>query len=71
MLPGLTVPDILKRMSMPRRPGLTPGKTARLVKTAVIQLGAAHRRGQWAWPPTQVVDRDPAAPDRFRVLHSA
>lgn len=25
----------------------------------------------WAWPPTQVVDRDPAAPDRFRVLHSA
>ncbi|MFC1408759.1 ABC transporter substrate-binding protein [Streptacidiphilus sp. N1-12] len=26
---------------------------------------------QWAWPPTQVVDRDPAAPDRFRVLHSA
>jgi len=26
---------------------------------------------QWAWPPIQVVDRDPAAPDRFRVLHSA
>ncbi|MEW1910993.1 ABC transporter substrate-binding protein [Kitasatospora sp. NPDC085895] len=25
---------------------------------------------QWAWPPVQVVDRDPAAPDRFRVLHS-
>src|SRR3984893_14089135 len=24
---------------------------------------------QWAWPPTQVVDRDPAKPDRFRVLH--
>jgi ABC-type branched-subunit amino acid transport system substrate-binding protein len=24
---------------------------------------------QWAWPPIQVVDRDPAAPDRFRVLH--
>ena len=23
---------------------------------------------QWAWPPTQVVDRDPAQPDRFRVL---
>ncbi|MFC2252180.1 ABC transporter substrate-binding protein [Labrys portucalensis] len=24
---------------------------------------------QWAWPPVQVVDRDPAEPDRFRVLH--
>jgi ABC-type branched-subunit amino acid transport system substrate-binding protein len=26
---------------------------------------------QWAWTPTQVVDRDPARPDRFRVLHAA
>ena len=25
---------------------------------------------QWAWPPVQVVDRDPAAPDRFRILHA-
>jgi ABC-type branched-subunit amino acid transport system substrate-binding protein len=25
---------------------------------------------QWAWAPIQVVDRDPAAPDRFRVLHA-
>ncbi|HEY6493174.1 MAG TPA: ABC transporter substrate-binding protein [Trebonia sp.] len=25
---------------------------------------------QWAWPPTQVVDRDPAQPDRFRVLRA-
>ncbi|MFG2873724.1 ABC transporter substrate-binding protein [Streptomyces sp. NPDC048337] len=25
---------------------------------------------QWAWPPVQVVDRDPAQPDRLRVLHS-
>ncbi|MGW0186882.1 ABC transporter substrate-binding protein [Streptomyces sp. NPDC003362] len=25
---------------------------------------------QWAWPPAQVVDRDPARPDRFRVLHA-
>jgi ABC-type branched-subunit amino acid transport system substrate-binding protein len=24
---------------------------------------------QWAWTPIQVVDRDPAAPDRFRILH--
>lgn len=25
---------------------------------------------QWAWPPIQVVDRDPVAPDRFRVLRA-
>ncbi|MFG2976763.1 ABC transporter substrate-binding protein [Streptomyces sp. NPDC048331] len=25
---------------------------------------------QWAWAPTQVVDRDPARPDRFRILHT-
>ncbi|MFF0414194.1 ABC transporter substrate-binding protein [Kitasatospora sp. NPDC004745] len=25
---------------------------------------------QWAWPPVQVVDRDPAAPERFRILHT-
>jgi ABC-type branched-subunit amino acid transport system substrate-binding protein len=25
---------------------------------------------QWAWPPIQVVDRDPGAPDRFRVLRA-
>jgi ABC-type branched-subunit amino acid transport system substrate-binding protein len=26
---------------------------------------------QWAWPAIQVVDRDPAEPGRFRVLHAA
>lgn len=25
---------------------------------------------QWAWAPVRVVDRDTAAPDRFRTLHS-
>jgi ABC-type branched-subunit amino acid transport system substrate-binding protein len=25
---------------------------------------------QWTWPPVQVVDRDPAEPDRFRILHT-
>lgn len=25
---------------------------------------------QWMWPPVQVVDRDPAAPERFRILHA-
>jgi ABC-type branched-subunit amino acid transport system substrate-binding protein len=26
---------------------------------------------QWAWAPVQVVDRDPAQPDLFRVLHTS
>ena len=26
---------------------------------------------QWAWPPVQVVDRDPAQPDRFRILRAS
>jgi ABC-type branched-subunit amino acid transport system substrate-binding protein len=26
---------------------------------------------QWAWAPIQVVDRDPDAPDRFRILHAS
>ena len=25
---------------------------------------------QWAWSPVQVVDRDPADPDHFRILHT-
>ncbi|MBB4785736.1 ABC-type branched-subunit amino acid transport system substrate-binding protein [Streptomyces rapamycinicus] len=25
---------------------------------------------QWTWPPVQVVDRDPAEPGRFRILHT-
>ncbi|MEU0850467.1 ABC transporter substrate-binding protein [Streptomyces flaveolus] len=25
---------------------------------------------QWTWPPVQVVDRDPARPGRFRILHT-
>jgi ABC-type branched-subunit amino acid transport system substrate-binding protein len=25
---------------------------------------------QWTWAPVQVADRDPAAPDRFRILHT-
>ncbi|MGK9231774.1 ABC transporter substrate-binding protein [Inquilinus limosus] len=25
---------------------------------------------QWAWTPVQVVDRNPAEPDRFRILHA-
>jgi hypothetical protein len=26
---------------------------------------------QWTWPPIQVVDRDPAEPGRFRILHTS
>jgi ABC-type branched-subunit amino acid transport system substrate-binding protein len=38
------------------------------------QIRFSRTRGinvwQWTWPPIQVVDRDPAEPDRFRVLHT-
>jgi ABC-type branched-subunit amino acid transport system substrate-binding protein len=26
---------------------------------------------QWTWPPVQVVDRDPANPNHFRILHTS
>lgn len=26
---------------------------------------------QWAWAPVQVADRDPAEPNRFRILHAS
>ena len=39
------------------------------------QIRFSRARGigvwQWAWTPIQVVDRDPAAPDRFRLLHAS
>ncbi|MFE9394635.1 ABC transporter substrate-binding protein [Streptomyces flavidovirens] len=37
-----------------------------------IQLSRTPGIGvwQWAWTPVQVVDRDPAEPDRFRILHA-
>jgi hypothetical protein len=25
---------------------------------------------QWTWAPILVTDRDPAGPDRFRILHA-
>jgi len=38
------------------------------------QIGFSRTPGisvwQWAWAPTQVVDRDPAQPGRFRVRHA-
>ncbi|MEW1654118.1 ABC transporter substrate-binding protein [Streptomyces sp. NPDC093707] len=37
-----------------------------------IQFSRTPSTGVWQWarPPIQVVDRDPAEPDRFRVLHT-
>ena len=38
-----------------------------------IQLSRVPGIGvwQWAWPPIQVVDRDPADHNRFRILHTS
>ncbi|MFF9060283.1 ABC transporter substrate-binding protein [Streptomyces sp. NPDC014882] len=37
-----------------------------------IRFSRPPGAGVWQWtrPPLQVVDRDPAAPDRFRILHT-
>ncbi|MFF8506475.1 ABC transporter substrate-binding protein [Streptomyces sp. NPDC015492] len=44
----------------------TEGTRGRIRFSRVPGIGVR----QWAWPPVQVVDRDPAAPGRFRVLHT-
>ncbi|MEU2078040.1 ABC transporter substrate-binding protein [Streptomyces sp. NPDC013489] len=44
----------------------TEGTRGRIRLSRVPGIGV----WQWAWPPVQVVDRDPAAPGRFRVLHT-
>ncbi|MFJ9770740.1 ABC transporter substrate-binding protein [Kitasatospora sp. NPDC101157] len=62
----------------------TAGPDRERIAGAWSQVGVEGTRGpirfsrspgisvwQWAWPPVQVVDRDPAAPERFRVLHTA
>lgn len=36
-----------------------------------IELSRTAGVWQWEWAPVQVADRDPAQPDRFRVLRSA
>ncbi|WP_381567082.1 ABC transporter substrate-binding protein [Streptomyces eurythermus] len=48
-------------------PGVdTAGTRGRIRFSRVPGIGVR----QWAWPPVRVVDRDPTAPDRFRVLHT-
>ncbi|MFK0170374.1 ABC transporter substrate-binding protein [Streptomyces sp. NPDC090306] len=42
------------------------GTRGRIEFTSASGIGVR----QWVWPPVQVVDRDPTAPDNFRVLHS-
>ncbi|MFF7329799.1 ABC transporter substrate-binding protein [Streptomyces sp. NPDC008150] len=42
------------------------GTRGRIEFTSASGIGVR----QWVWAPVQVVGRDPAAPDNFRVLHS-
>jgi hypothetical protein len=44
------------------------GLGARAATALRERLGEAISVWQWAWAPVQVVDRDPADPDRFRNL---
>jgi len=65
--------------AMMRSHGTDPGRLAQAWSEVSVegtrgQIGFSRVPGigvwQWAWPPIQVVDRDPAAPDRFRVLRA-
>ncbi|MGW6918244.1 ABC transporter substrate-binding protein [Kitasatospora sp. NPDC054939] len=55
----------------PRSAGFWP-KTAVEGTRGPIRFSRTPGSGvwQWVWPPVQVVDRDPAQPERFRVLHT-
>src|SRR6266545_1597609 len=78
--PRFTMPTSASVTGRPRRPSdVNPDarKSRRSARLAVAgtrgQIHFSRTPGisvwQWAWTPTQVVDRDPARPDRFRVLH--
>lgn len=65
--------------AMLRSHGTEPGRLAQAWSEVSVegtrgQIGFSRVPGisvwQWAWPPIQVVDRDPVAPGRFRVLHA-
>lgn len=65
--------------AMLRSHGTEPGRLAQAWSEVSVegtrgQIGFSRVPGisvwQWAWPPIQVVDRDPMAPDRFRGLHA-
>ena len=62
-----------------RSPGADPARTAGSWPRVAVdgtrgQIRFSRTPGigvwQWAWAPVQVVDRDPARPDRFRILHA-
>jgi ABC-type branched-subunit amino acid transport system substrate-binding protein len=65
--------------AMLRSHGAEPGRLAQAWPEVSVEgtrgrIGFSRAPGvsvwQWAWPPIQVVDRDPAAPERFRVLRA-
>ncbi|MFI2435135.1 ABC transporter substrate-binding protein [Streptomyces sp. NPDC018693] len=65
--------DVLRSHGTDR--ALTAGSWARVaVEGTRGQIRFSRTPGigvwQWAWPPVQVVDRDPAEPGRFRILHA-
>ncbi|MET9080002.1 hypothetical protein ABZX95_49980, partial [Streptomyces sp. NPDC004232] len=52
------------------RPGSGTNTTSRHKDRVSKITGKLHISvWQWAWTPIQVVDRDLAEPDRFRILH--
>jgi hypothetical protein len=65
---------------VPRSHGADRARTAESWPRVAIegtrgQMEFSHTPGisvwQWAWAPIQVIDRDPAEPDHFRILHAS
>jgi hypothetical protein len=64
----------LFRLHGPRHVRIAEGWPSITVEGTRAQIQFSRTPGisvwQWVWPPIQIVDRDPAKPDRFRVLHA-
>ena len=66
------VPALPARGPQPAR-GLGRGRPSRAARGSALVFSRVPGVSVWQWarPAVQVVDRDPAEPGRFRVLHTA
>lgn len=64
--------DVLRSQEAEREPAAEPWSRVEVEGTrGTIRFSRTPGIGAWQWTqaPIQVVDRDPAQPDRFRILH--
>ena len=62
--------DVLRSHGADRARRLAARRRRRHPRADPVLPRAGHRRVAVGWPPIQVVDRDPADPGRFRILHA-